>query len=397
MKKITIAVAIMSCTIFSGATVAEDKKLFTPEDIQVNYTENPYVLFQLAHDEMSSGTPNFQRVVELFHRSYELGIKEAGYNLGVMYYNGIGVKRDKSKALGYWSRTADESLSTQIKMANEYRMSGDYENAFRWYYMAAQGGDIKSKIIVGKMLFFGKGIAMDTELGIGILEEVASDESDSEVYYELGLIHDGIENYPLNYQKAREYYEKSAELGSINAQVAVGDMYEYGKGVKQNYEKAYHWYSKAATTGNVVANSRVADLYLYGFGVADDVDKAIEHYERAANYGDPHSLYQLASIYMKDKHGVRHDYKRAVEYYHGAVDNGHKESMRELGMIYRVGIDGVLNKDPQKYRELIARYSEEDVKKAETIKKVEIFRTNIVDQVDEEFVEFDGDFRKYLK
>jgi len=52
-----------------------------------------------------------------------------------------------------------------------------------------------------------------------------------------------------NYEKAVEWYNKSAEQGNMQAQYNLGIMYEDGIGVPQSNEKAMEWYRKAAAQG----------------------------------------------------------------------------------------------------------------------------------------------------
>jgi TPR repeat protein len=56
-----------------------------------------------------------------------------------------------------------------------------------------------------------------------------------------------------DYAKARELNEKGAALGSADAMVALGIMYQYGRGVPQDLGKAREWYEKAAAKGNSYA------------------------------------------------------------------------------------------------------------------------------------------------
>jgi uncharacterized protein len=43
-----------------------------------------------------------------------------------------------------------------------------------------------------------------------------------------------------------KWMRKAAEQGLSSAQIAVGDLYFKGDGVKQDYSKAVEWYRKAA-------------------------------------------------------------------------------------------------------------------------------------------------------
>jgi hypothetical protein len=49
-----------------------------------------------------------------------------------------------------------------------------------------------------------------------------------------------------DYGKAREWFERAAAQGNINAQNALGDIYKNGLGVTKDTEQARIWYKKAA-------------------------------------------------------------------------------------------------------------------------------------------------------
>lgn len=44
---------------------------------------------------------------------------------------------------------------------------------------------------------------------------------------------------------AFDWYKKSAERGWEDAQIALGDCYQYGKGVEADDAQAYYWYVQA--------------------------------------------------------------------------------------------------------------------------------------------------------
>ena len=60
--------------------------------------------------------------------------------------------------------------------------------------------------------------------------------------------------------KAREWYEKAADMGSVEAMVSLGVLYANGQGVAQDYAKAREWYQKAADKGDASAKVRLQQL-----------------------------------------------------------------------------------------------------------------------------------------
>jgi localization factor PodJL len=56
--------------------------------------------------------------------------------------------------------------------------------------------------------------------------------------------------------KARQWSEKAAKAGSIDAQLELADIYDRGLGVAQDQIEAYAWNAVAAARGNTFAASQ---------------------------------------------------------------------------------------------------------------------------------------------
>lgn len=62
------------------------------------------------------------------------------------------------------------------------------------------------------------------------------------------------------FSMAAEWYRKSADQGYVQAQYALGDVYEFGEGVQVNFIVAQNWYRKAAAQGYSHAADRLSRL-----------------------------------------------------------------------------------------------------------------------------------------
>lgn len=383
MKKLLVSVLMLSSvSVLSNAEEIPNKMYFL-EDIEENYIENPFAIFMRADKILRSENPDYKTGLELLEKASKLGIHEATHNIGNMYYFGIGVEKNYDKAMEYlYIASKNDVLESQLLLADIYaRKKINLKEAFKWYYIAAKRGVPEAKYYVANMLFYGKGTFMDTNLGIKLLKETAEETSNKKIYFELGEIFSKGINNPRDYESGLENYEKSANLGHVMAQRLTADMYQYGKGTKRNLEKALYWYTKAALNGDVFSMARVGDLNLYGEGTNQNTNDAIEWYKKASKYNNNHSLYQLASIYMKNKNGIEPNYKLAIDYYKKAVNAGNKEAMRELAIIYRKGLDGVVEQDNFKYQDLMKLYYV-DVEKKEK-EEFNIFNFNDEDELKE--------------
>ena len=85
--------------------------------------------------------------------------------------------------------------------------------------------------------------------------------------------------------QAAYWYNKSAEQDNVNAQYALGWMYENGEGVKKDLVKALLWYKKAADQKHSGAQTNLGWMYENGKGVELDHTQAVFWYKKAAKQG----------------------------------------------------------------------------------------------------------------
>lgn len=87
-----------------------------------------------------------------------------------------------------------------------------------------------------------------------------AEQGDARAQFYFGLLYENGDGVPLDYTKARQWYEKAALQGDAKAQLYLGLQSSFGQGVPTNVVDAYMWYSLAAGNGNVHAPGYRADL-----------------------------------------------------------------------------------------------------------------------------------------
>lgn len=132
-----------------------------------------------------------------------------------------------------------------------------------------------------------------------------------------------------NYSEAARLYERSAEMGDLDAQVAIAAAYDAGKGVPQDSVRAAGWYRYAAERGDSFAQYAIGQMYRLGDGVPKDTAKAIDWLEKSAEQGPKLALFELGEMYEAGD-GVPRDYARAYELYLGASENGNEKADQRL-------------------------------------------------------------------
>ena len=131
---------------------------------------------------------------------------------------------------------------------------------------------------------------------------------------------------------------KSADMRSY-VWYRIGKMHCYGLGTEQNYEKAFEWFLKSAQEGNKFAQYSLANLYYYGNGAEKNLKEAFGWYMRSAKQGQPYASYAVAQMYSKGEY-VEHDEKTAQEYYNQALSGFLKleaDGQADDNLFYKIG------------------------------------------------------------
>jgi TPR repeat protein len=137
-----------------------------------------------------------------------------------------------------------------------------------------------------------------------------------------------------NYSAAYEIAAPLATSGDVNAQIMLGEMYEFGKGRKVDMKNAMQWYEMAAAQNNTPAMFRLAMLNLNGAkGVAPNPARAREWFSKAAQAGHLQASNELGLLYYQGK-GVETDPFIAAKHIRKAADAGFAQAQYNLGLLY---------------------------------------------------------------
>lgn len=98
-----------------------------------------------------------------------------------------------------------------------------------------------------------------------------------------------------NYKTALQVWLPAAELGDLEAQTNVGEIFERGLGGEPNYEAALIWYQKAAAQGGARAQFNLGTLYEQGLGVEKNKMTALNWYRKAWGLPQDNLIYQSAA------------------------------------------------------------------------------------------------------
>ena len=190
--------------------------------------------------------------------------------LGRLYEEGIGTKKDTSKALAYYEYASQHEPYAIYKIGT-FLEEGIHpecidgqpnrELAFSSFREAQNQGDFE--------------------------QESAFKEASFKVgqYYQFGY---GVVEKNLN--AARRHYESAAADGHIESMNALGSLF-FNENEFRDYEQAAAWFKKAADRGYNRGICNLGICYELGVGVEKDWNQAFVLYQESADKGFIQAIY----------------------------------------------------------------------------------------------------------
>ncbi|MBO6186234.1 MAG: SEL1-like repeat protein [Chryseobacterium sp.] len=227
------------------------------------FADAQYNLGLLLHEEeckRSAVSMNNEALLYLFENAAKQGHADAQCFLGSEYLFGVGTSsvkvKDPQKAVFWYQKAVERnSLEAQYQLGvfyyNGKYVKKDKQKGYDLILKSAKAGHVTAQLFLA-------GMTGNIELHGRNLEE---DDAFDEAYL---------------------WCRKLAEEGHLYSQCKLGKMYENGKPICKKYRKAFIWYTKASEAGNGYALYLLGNLYYNGHGVKKDETKAEELYHKAA-------------------------------------------------------------------------------------------------------------------
>ncbi|KAL1001113.1 sel1 repeat family protein [Haemophilus influenzae] len=153
LTKTLLTTALLGASVFSFQSTA--------------WADTPVQQFQqgLTAYEQS----DYQTAFKLWLPLAEQGNADAQFNLGLMYYNGRGVKQDDFEAVKWYRKAAEQgNVYAQFNLGNMYHdgrgVKQDDVESVKWYRKAAEQGNVYAQFIVGGSYLLGKGVQVNKSL-----------------------------------------------------------------------------------------------------------------------------------------------------------------------------------------------------------------------------------------
>lgn len=227
------------------------------------------------------------------------GVAKAQLLLGLMYSDGLGVKRNNAEALK-WFRKAGEQ---------------DHISAFYNLY---------------EMYRCGKGVKKDNSEAVKWLRK-AGEQGDYFALMELVDIYRKGRRVKKDNTEVLKWLRKAAEQGHDFGLQELGLMYFEGNGVQQDYVEAAKWFRKAIKDGSGDSHYKLGLMYLEGLGVRQDDTEAAKLFCKGAELGDSECRKAFIDLFKKGL-DLREDECELVKLFHRAIEEGDTELQCELGL-----------------------------------------------------------------
>lgn len=270
------------------------------------------------------------------------------YRIGKMFAAGLGTEQDYGEAALWFSKAVDANHKyAQYSLAGlYYRGQGveqDYARAFHLYECSALQKNPYASYELAKMCWDGIGTVKNNQAagehfqnaftGFFYLEKESHDDK---LQYRLGqMLHTGT-GTERDDVAAADYWDRSAKLGNVNAQYALGKLWlESGTG---DPAQAVAWLEKAADGGHAAAQYALGKLYRDGQYVEQDAEKAVELFTQAAEQDNEFAAYALGKLYLSGE-DIPKDVQAALKWLTMSADHGNSFAQYTLGRLYLAGED----------------------------------------------------------
>ena len=244
-------------------------------------------------------------------------------------------KVDFEKAFGLYLKSARNDYPPAISrlqgsdsLLNKQEVS-ELRDAF---VKSLEREDGISEYCMGCACFFGYGMKHRKEQGLKLILRSA-ELGDIDAQKTMSDIYDSDEMY-MDKAQALYWLEKVAAFDE-SVRVDLANRYIDGIGCEcsvENDSRAFEWLSTLQASDNRTAINNLAWMYKVGRGCEQDYLKAKCLFERSADMDCAASYYHLGTMY-EDGLGVDKDIEQAMNLYKLAADRGSKKAQERLGSV----------------------------------------------------------------
>lgn len=276
---------------------------------------------------------SFDKALTWFRRGLTNGDALCEYELGLMYLEGLGVRKDPMTAADYFKEAANQDFaSAQVRLAQLFLDQGDITTATRYLDIAARQGHIEAFYHLAEIS--NNGIGRERSCGMAtayyklVAEKVetlhsAFDEANME--YEEGDIEEALVTYMMAAEQGYEASQANVAyiLDEHRSILSLDSLMPWKKRrstLLQDAVLALIFWTRSAKQSNIDSLVKMGDYYLGGYGSEKDMEKAATCYQTAAEtHQSAQALWNLGWIH-ENGIGVEQDFHLAKRFYDQALE-----------------------------------------------------------------------------
>lgn len=224
-------------------------------------------------------TQNFAKAVELYEKAIErsniatltntaltnliqlcqrAGTKEASYlcNLGVRYWEGLGVEQSTANALTLMTAAAEQKIpeaqyNLGIACQSGLKTTNAIQSALYYFNEAAKHKYPLAQQALGIFYYNGIGVEKDQKKAFELFELAAAQNSLNCALAEqsVGVCSLYGEGTKTDLKKAADYFVRAADHGLLEAQVIAYTLFQRGIFFAQNTKRAAHYFEEIQKAG----------------------------------------------------------------------------------------------------------------------------------------------------
>ena len=168
---------------------------------------------------------------------------------------------------------------------------------------------------------------------------VAAKAGDGEAAYNVAVFYyKGGLGLPKDWDQARFWFARAAELGDADAQCDLGSRYERDADdlFKHDVARAKHWYEQCMFSGEASAYYSLGRMHDDDGSLQLDTEKSKYYYMQGVELQEPWSMLALGVLYAKGRN-LPQDYVKAVELWERAAQKGVVVATYEIGLAHSEG------------------------------------------------------------
>ncbi|AEO65845.1 9451739a-ae47-4e97-a701-7564c094cdff [Thermothielavioides terrestris] len=278
-----------------------------------------YLADGYASGLFSKGKEDYNSAFPLFVLAAKHGHAESAYRTALCYEFGWGCRKDPAKAVQFLRTAASKRHPGAMTRLGKACLSGDlgekrYKEGIKWLKLAAEAADTiynAAPYHLGCLYETGYGddVFLDESYAAELFTQ-AADLGHPEANFRMGDAYEhGKLNCPRDPALSVHFYTGAAERGHAAAMMGLCAWYMVGAEpiLEKDEEEAYEWARRSAELGYVKAQYAVGYFTEMGIGCRRDILEANVWYVKAADAGDERAKQRLAVIHATISGGTPMD------------------------------------------------------------------------------------------